>query len=194
MKILGKRNNGLSIIMEGNVGKVMKAGKLIERVQFEEGDNLVEAVNKLKKEHLLEALNNEERRLLDPAVAIKEYNVANFTKRLRYGMRVDKDPEALTRYGFLASAEVKTEDGKLDFYMYPSDAGRIFVTVNLRGETNPPREYMTCEFWSTDDMNSAINKALDSEVYFKDWDIAGENRTGARWKFRYRKDLNNRIF
>ena len=52
MKRLGKSQ--LSIIMEGNVGKVMKGGKLIERVQFEEGDNLVEAVEKLKKGHLLE--------------------------------------------------------------------------------------------------------------------------------------------
>ena len=37
MKRLGKRNNGLSIIMEGNVGKVMKGGKLLERVRFERG-------------------------------------------------------------------------------------------------------------------------------------------------------------
>ena len=48
MKRLGKRNNGLSIIMEGNVGKVMKGGKLLERVRFERGDNLVEAVERLK--------------------------------------------------------------------------------------------------------------------------------------------------
>ena len=37
MRRLGKRNNGLSIIMEGNVGKVMKGGKLLERVRFERG-------------------------------------------------------------------------------------------------------------------------------------------------------------
>ena len=54
MRRLGKRNNGLSIIMEGTVGKVMKGGKLLERVRFEEGDNLVEAVEKLKMEYLLE--------------------------------------------------------------------------------------------------------------------------------------------
>ena len=54
MKRLGK--NELSIIMEGNVGKVMKGGKLLERVRFERGDNLVEAVERLKKEYLLEGL------------------------------------------------------------------------------------------------------------------------------------------
>ena len=52
MKRLGKSQ--LSIIMEGNVGKVMKGGKLLERVGFERGDNLVEAVERLKKEYLLE--------------------------------------------------------------------------------------------------------------------------------------------
>ena len=52
MRRLGKGQ--LSIIMEGNVGKVMKGGKLLERVRFEKGDNLVEAVEKLKKEYLLE--------------------------------------------------------------------------------------------------------------------------------------------
>ena len=56
MKRLGKSNK-LSIIMEGNVGKVMKGGKLLERVRFERGDNLVEAVERLKKEYLLEGSN-----------------------------------------------------------------------------------------------------------------------------------------